>query len=103
MCRWIVAHLGPDHPLHFTRFYPRYRLNRLPVTPVKTLASFRDIALSEGIHYVYVGNVPGHPGNHTYCHQCGRRIIHRNGYLISDIQIKGGSCAYCSTRIPGVW
>ena len=103
MCRWIVAHLGPDHPLHFTRFYPRYRLNRLPATPVETLASFRDIAMNEGIRYVYVGNVPGHPGNHTYCHHCGRRIIHRNGYLVSDIQIKDGSCAHCSTHIPGVW
>ncbi len=103
MCRWIVAHLGPDHPLHFTRFYPRYRLDRLPATPVETLASFRDIAMAEGIHYVYVGNVPGHPGNHTYCHRCGRRIIHRNGYRISGIQLNDGRCAYCRTPIPGVW
>jgi pyruvate formate lyase activating enzyme len=103
MCRWILKHLGPDHPLHFTRFYPRYRLNRLPPTPVKTLADYRDLAMAEGIHYVYVGNVPGHPGNHTYCHHCKRRIIHRDGYRISDIQLTNGHCAHCGTRIPGVW
>ncbi|MFH1981067.1 MAG: AmmeMemoRadiSam system radical SAM enzyme [Pseudomonadota bacterium] len=103
MCRWIMAVLGPDHPLHFTRFYPRYRLDRLAATPIAVLEQFRDIAMAEGIRYVYVGNVPGHAGNHTYCHNCGRCIILRRGYLIAEVHLKDGACAFCATRIPGVW
>lgn len=103
MCRWILAHLGPDHPLHFSRFFPRYRLDRLAATPVATLEQCRDIALAEGIRYVYIGNVPGHAANHTYCHHCGKRIITRQGYFIGEIHIEGGRCRFCDTQIPGVW
>jgi len=103
MCAWILQKLGPDHPLHFTRFHPDYRLTRLPPTPVKTLEEFRRIAMSEGIHYVYVGNVPGHEGGHTYCHACGRLLIERRGYLLSRIHIRDGRCAFCGTEIPGRW
>ncbi len=103
MCAWIVENLGPDHPLHFLRFFPQYRLDRLAPTPVATLTKFRDIAMSEGIHYVYVGNVPGHPGNNTWCHNCGKLLIERLGYNIPVYNIEDGKCRFCNTVIPGVW
>ncbi|MBU0996366.1 MAG: AmmeMemoRadiSam system radical SAM enzyme [Proteobacteria bacterium] len=103
MCDWILENLGPDHPLHFLRFFPQYKLDRLAPTPVSTLDTFRDIAMKKGLHYVYLGNVPNHEGNHTCCHQCGKRIVERKGYYISRFDITSGACSYCKTVIPGVW
>lgn len=103
MCAWILKEVGPDHPLHFLRFHPQYKLDRLPPTPVSTLARFREIALAEGIRYAYVGNVPNHEGNHTYCHHCRKLLIGRAGYFIRDMHLNGNRCATCGTAIPGVW
>jgi len=103
MCAWILKELGPDHPLHFLRFHPLYKLDRLPPTPVSTLARFRELALQEGIHHAYVGNVPSHEGNHTYCHQCRKLLVARTGYLIPEYHLNGNRCEYCGTVIPGVW
>jgi len=103
MCQWILKELGPDYPLHLLRFFPQYKLTRLPPTPVSTLEALREVALKEGIRYVYMGNVPGHPGTQTYCHHCDKVIIKRNGYLIEEIHMKNGRCTYCNTPIPGRW
>ncbi len=103
MCAWILDNIGPDHPLHFTRFVPRYKLNRLPPTPVSTLERCRAIAMEAGLRYVYVGNVPLHAANHTYCHQCGRKIVERLGYHIPVFHIKSGRCEFCQAAIPGRW
>lgn len=103
MCGWILKELGPDHPLHFLRFFPHYKLTRLPPTPIKTLEEFRDIAINEGIHYVYIGNVPGHKGTHTYCHNCGKILIERPGYTIGQFNLNDGKCKFCNTSIPGIW
>ena len=103
MCGWILKELGPDIPLHFTRFAPLYKLTKLPYTPLGTLEQFRDIALKEGIHYVYLGNVPGHEGNHTYCHNCHKILIERKGYFIPQYNIENGRCKFCGTNIPGRW
>ena len=103
MCGWILEELGPDYPLHFTRFWPMYKLTRLPPSPIKTLEQFRDIAMKEGIHYVYVGNVPGHLGSHTYCHQCGKILLERKGYFLSQNHIAKGRCTFCGSLIPGRW
>jgi pyruvate formate lyase activating enzyme len=103
MCGWILDELGPDHPLHFTRFSPAYKLTRLPPTPVETLERFRDLALSEGIHYVYVGNVPGHEGAHTYCHGCGKLIIERRGFSPGRFHVEQGRCSFCGEAVPGRW
>ena len=103
MCGWILDNLGPDYPLHFIRFFPRYKLDRIPPTPISTLETFRELAFKAGIHYVYTGNVPGHDGNNTYCHNCGNLLIRRRGYIIPDYHLNGNSCKYCDTAIPGIW
>ncbi len=103
MCGWILKELGPDYPLHFLRFFPRYKLNRLPATPIKTLELLRDVALKEGIHYVYLGNVPGHDAYNTYCHNCQKILVRRIGYEITEFNINAGRCTFCNTPIPGRW
>jgi pyruvate formate lyase activating enzyme len=103
MSKWVVKHLGPDVPMHFTRFSPTYRVTNLPRTPVKTLERCREIALDAGVHYVYAGNVAMHPGENTYCHSCGRELIRRVGFRVVANNIKDGKCPKCDTPIPGVW
>ena len=103
MSRWIMEKLGPDVPLHFSRFYPQYKLKNLPPTPVKTLDIARDTAMSEGICYVYVGNVSAHKGEHTYCPKCGKVVIERQGYIIKSMHINNNKCTFCGTKIAGVW
>ncbi len=103
MCGWILENIGPDYPLHFLRFFPRYKLDRLPPTPVSTLTRYRELAMQQGIHYVYVGNVARHEGNNTYCHNCKKLLIERQGYFISTYNLVGNHCKFCDTRIPGVW
>ena len=103
MCAWIKDELGPLTPLHFSRFYPLYKmLNHYP-TPVSTLERARDLALKAGLQYVYIGNLPGHEAENTFCHHCHKLIIARQGYKIGEIHLKGGNCAYCGTAIPGIW
>jgi len=103
MCGWILRELGPDYPLHFLRFFPQYKLDRLPPTPISTLEQFRDLAIKEGIHYVYLGNVPGHEGCNTLCHNCKEILIEREGYILRQFNIIEGRCKYCRTQIPGRW
>ena len=103
MSRWVVQRLGPDVPMHFTRFKPTYRLMNLPETPVATLERCRKIALDAGVHYVYAGNVPMHPGENTYCHGCKTELIRRVQYNVVSNQIKDGKCPKCGAAIAGVW
>ncbi|MBN2708323.1 MAG: AmmeMemoRadiSam system radical SAM enzyme [Calditrichaceae bacterium] len=103
LCKWIIQYLGKDVPIHFTRYHPQYLLKDLPPTPIKTLERIHEIARSEGIHYSYIGNVPGHPAENTYCHKCNKKIVERSGFTINSILIKDGKCAYCGTKIPGIW
>ncbi|KPL02332.1 MAG: hypothetical protein AMK75_02950 [Planctomycetes bacterium SM23_65] len=103
MCGWIVKNLGPDVPVHFSRFHPTYQMKNLPRTPVQTVATAREIATGEGVHYAYVGNVAFHPYGHTYCPNCKTRLIERTGYRIGENLVKDGKCPKCQTKIPGVW
>jgi pyruvate formate lyase activating enzyme len=103
LAEWVVSEAGPDVPVHFTRFHPDYQLRNLPPTPVATLERARAIALDRGIHYAYVGNVPGHPGNNTYCPACGELLIERRGFLIEENRIRDGKCDKCGQEIAGVW
>jgi pyruvate formate lyase activating enzyme len=101
--RWVARELSPDVPLHFSRFQPQYKLANLPPTPVESLDQARQIAGEEGVRFVYVGNVPGHPGNNTYCPVCASAIIVREGFTVTEYHLKGNNCAYCGAAIPGVW
>ncbi len=104
MCKWMLEYVGNDVPLHFTRFYPTYRLRNLPPTPLSAVEKAREIALSRGLKYVYVGNVPaGNPGESTYCPVCGNKVIERAGYRILRFELEKGRCPKCKTAIPGVW
>ncbi len=103
MCLWIKRELGPDTPIHFSRFYPLYKLRMLPPTPVSTLEKARGVALASGLEYVYIGNVPGHEGEHTFCPKCKKRIIQRTGYMVGEVHLKNGKCKFCGKPIPGIW
>ena len=103
MCLWIKKELGPDVPLHFSRFTPQYKLRNLPPTPVETLERARGVALALELEYVYVGNVPGHPGENTSCPHCKKILIARRGYSILANYVVKGRCKYCGKRIPGIW
>lgn len=100
---WIYRELGPDHPVHFSRFNPLYKLTNLPPTPVSTLEKARKVALDAGLHHVYIGNVPGHSAGNTYCPDCGSVVIRRRGYSIDLSGLDDGSCAKCGRSIAGVW
>jgi pyruvate formate lyase activating enzyme len=103
LSKWIKKYLGPDVPIHFTRFHPYYLLKNLPPTPVKTLDRAREIALAEGLHYVYVGNVPGHPAENTFCPNCKNIVVSRRGFLVRDINLQNGRCLNCKHEIAGEW
>jgi pyruvate formate lyase activating enzyme len=103
MCLWVKKELGADTPIHFSRFYPLYKLKTLPQTPVSTLDKARAVALSTGLEYVYVGNVPGHEGENTFCPKCKKMVIQRTGYMVGETNLKAGKCRYCGKPIPGIW
>ena len=103
LSQWVAQDLSPDVPLHFSRFQPLYKLANLPPTPVETLEKAYDLAREEGIRFAYIGNVPGHPGNNTYCPACDEPIIVRRGFAVLEYHLKGGICEYCGESIPGVW
>ena len=103
LAHWIKTNLGVDVPLHFTQFHPEYLLKNLPITPVPTLERAKAIADAEGLHYVYIGNVPGHPAQNTYCPKCRRMLVERVGFTASQMLIRKGSCPFCRQPIPGIW
>ena len=101
---WIKQHLGADTPLHFTRFHPEYQLKYLPVTPLATLERAKATAEAEGLHYVYIGNVPGHAAQNTYCPQCRKLLVERAGFATVKAWIdRDGACPQCGHSIPGIW
>jgi pyruvate formate lyase activating enzyme len=103
LSRFVRDDLGAEVPIHFTRFHPSYRIKNLPRTPVATLERAYDIARAEGLLFPYVGNVPGHPGNNTYCPHCGKIVIRRVGMAVMENRLASGGCPACRKKIPGVW
>ncbi|RMH62817.1 MAG: AmmeMemoRadiSam system radical SAM enzyme [Zetaproteobacteria bacterium] len=102
LSRWIVAHLGEDTPLHFTAFHPDWRMTHVPPTPASTLQLARKIAMREGLHYVYTGNVHDPTGGTTRCPECGQALIVRDWYAIRHLAITDdGRCPRCGHRIAG--
>ncbi|MDE1460571.1 AmmeMemoRadiSam system radical SAM enzyme [Spartinivicinus poritis] len=111
MSEWIMENLGPFIPVHFTAFHPDWKMLDKPRTPAETLTRARSIAISEGLHYVYTGNVFDVKGESTYCHQCGAMLIERNWYVLGYWGLDDqGCCASCGTPLagffeprPGIW
>jgi pyruvate formate lyase activating enzyme len=103
LAKWVKSELGPDVPVHFTRFHPEYLLKNLPPTPVETLERAKAIADAEGLHFVYIGNVPGHPAENTYCPKCRKIVVERTGFTVGTVHIHNNKCQYCQQPIPGVW
>jgi pyruvate formate lyase activating enzyme len=99
---FIARSLGIDTPWHISRFHPTYKLTDRPPTPVKTLVTARKIGLSAGLKYVYTGNVPGEESEKTFCHVCGKVLIDRWGFNITNYAIVDGNCKYCGAEIEGV-
>jgi len=102
MSKWIIDNLGEDIPLHFTRFYPMYKLINLPPTPEQTVRDLRKIALEQGLKYVYTGNLGDWQTESTYCPNSQEMAIERKGYFVTQINFNQGVCAD-GEQIPGVW
>lgn len=103
MCQWIKENLGPDVPLHFSRFFPAHKLIAINSTPIETLEMAYRIAREVGIKYVSIGNVPGHIHNSTFCPRCNKRLIYRIHFTVLENNIVDGKCKFCGYKIPGVW
>jgi pyruvate formate lyase activating enzyme len=103
LVRWVKANLGGETPLHFSRFFPRYKMRHLPPTSLKTLDMAREIAVSEGLEYVYIGNIKSEVGQNTYCPACGALLIERSQYTILQNRLKKDCCPDCGRQIYGVW
>ncbi len=103
LAKWIKANLGSDVPLHFSQFHPDYQLTSLPTTPQKTLETAYQIARAEGLDYVYLGNLPGHPSESTHCPKCDELVIERRGFRVYQNALKKGCCPKCGWKIPGLF
>ena len=103
MCIWIKENVGEEVLLHLNRFFPAYKLTHLPPTPIGTLEMAREIAVDVGLDYVYIGNVPGHNYNSTFCPNCGKRVIHRIHFMVLEINLEEGKCMFCRHEILGIW
>ena len=102
LCEWVLEHLGPDVPLHFTAFHPDFKLQDKPRTPPETLHAARAIALEMGLHYVYEGNIFSDGGN-TSCPACKTLLIRRSWHDVQQNRLKNGCCPKCGSAIPGRW
>lgn len=111
MTEWVVEHLGPDVPMHFSAFHPDWKMREKPPTPLATLIRAREIAIANGVHYAYTGNVHDPSGDSTWCHGCGKRLIYRDWYRLGEWNLTAeGDCRFCGTHCagrfeatPGVW
>ncbi|HEX37519.1 MAG TPA: AmmeMemoRadiSam system radical SAM enzyme [Candidatus Cloacimonetes bacterium] len=100
MCEWLKEYIGTEHPLHFSRFSPQFKLTNRPPTPVKTLEMAYDIAKDVGMKYVYLGNIIS-ASEDTYCPHCGKKIIDRYGFTVQEMHITDGKCDFCDYKIFG--
>lgn len=101
LAEWIRDELGPDTPWHVTRFYPHLELSHLEPTPVAKLERIRQIGFEAGLHYVYLGNVPGHEGENTWCHSCKALLLERYGFDVIKNNITDSKCPKCGVKIVG--
>jgi len=99
----FILSVSDEIPWHITAFYPAYRMLDLPPTPSSILRKTREMALRKGLKFVYTGNIPGEEGENTYCPSCGKLIIGRYGFRVTEINIKEGRCKFCNAKIPGIF
>lgn len=101
LCKFIYDVFGPEMPIHFLRFHPDYKMMEFESTPIKTLEKHYEVAKKEGLSYVYLGNVPGHPLEHTYCSQCNNIVVKRYGFDIQGWNMdENNNCKFCGNKIP---
>ena len=103
LCRWLVQNLGRETPLHFSRFFPQFQMKNLPPTPAQTLDRAKQIAQSEGLHYVYIGNITRSGAEDTFCPGCRKRLVQRHGYSVLENRIQSGRCPDCQEEVYGIW
>lgn len=103
MCEWLAKNGFHDHPLHFIRFFPMYKLTDVPPTPFETMVKAREIAQSLGFNYVYIGNVPGASTENTVCPTCKKPVIQRKGFTVIANHLEHGKCKVCGQKVNGVW
>jgi len=103
LVQWVRRNLGSETPVHFSRFSPRYKMRHLPPTSARTLELAREIAMSEGMQYIYIGNIQSKEGQNTYCPACKKLLIERIGYAVLQNRLAEGCCPDCGTQIYGVW
>jgi pyruvate formate lyase activating enzyme len=104
MTGWVVDHLGPDVPMHFTAFHPDFKMMDRPPTPPDTLSRARTIARGNGVRHAYTGNTYDSDGQSTYCHECGTRVIERDWYELGEYGLDAtGHCATCGVAVPGIF
>ncbi len=103
MCEWIRDNISPEVPVHFSRFFPNYKLTNLSPTPIETLERAHKTALQVGLQYVTLGNVPGHKLNSTFCPKCRKILIRRTHFQVTENNIINGRCSSCEHKIPGIW
>jgi pyruvate formate lyase activating enzyme len=100
---WLTDDLSRNTPWHLTRFHPAYHLLDTPHTPVNRLEVAYELAQAVGVRFPYLGNVPGHPWENTFCPGCGREVITRHIFSVTAMGLTGGVCGHCGTPVPGVW
>ena len=101
LSKFIYDEFGPEMPIHFLRFHPDYKMMDYEPTPIKTLEKHYQVAKQEGLKYVYLGNVPGHPWEHTYCSECNEIVVKRYGFDIQGWNMdKNNKCKFCGNQIP---
>ena len=102
MTRWVVDHLGPDVPMHFTAFHPDWKMQDIERTPQSTLTRAREIARANGVRYAYTGNVRDPAGSSTRCHHCDALLIERDWHRLGHWGLdREGKCQSCGTRLAG--
>ncbi|MBS3815722.1 MAG: AmmeMemoRadiSam system radical SAM enzyme [Hadesarchaea archaeon] len=99
LCNWIANDLSPSTPIHFSRFRPMYKMQDKSSTPIETLEKACEIAEDEGLKHIYVGNVPGHKYDNTYCPNCGELLIERSGFAVSEYNLTDHKCPKCGENI----
>jgi pyruvate formate lyase activating enzyme len=103
LSQWVRANLGAETPLHFSGFAPMYQMRHLPPTSLQTLDMARDIAISEGLENVYIGNRKTEKGENTYCPECRKLLVQRVGYSVLQNRLQEGKCPDCGREVYGVW